>query len=89
MTHEEALHRLAEYLRFYHPRLTPDDLVLSSVRGYWRMKEPCDGACRHPIHGTLGNRSPAYHTISFGEHGTRDRFGRFVRPYRVWEALHD
>lgn len=61
------------------------DLEISDVPGYWRDKFACNN-CRHPIHLTLGNSEPTYHTYYFTEPG-RDENGRFLRPFRAWEEL--
>lgn len=84
----QAAERLARFLSFYHPGVSPEDLERTTTRGYWRMKSPCGGAahCSNPLHGFLGNSEGCQHTIAFTEHGKRVN-GRFVRPFRVWEAL--
>lgn len=84
----EALYRLGQHLRIYYPGTTPDKLERSLTPGYWQFKEPCAGAgrCASPLHTFLSNADSCRHTIEFSEHGTREN-GRFVKPYRIWEAL--
>ena len=69
--------------------LNPEDVEPTSTPGWWRIKEPCggiEGGCRAPMHVYMFCGSPARHTVYYAEHGERDERGRWVRPYRVWEA---
>lgn len=87
---KSAEERVRSYLRLRHPDIQYEDLEISDVPGYWRIKIPCDGktGCRHPIHSCLFNEYPSCHTISFrDENHTLD--GKFASPYRTWKELHD
>ena len=59
---------------------TLDDMVISSVRGYWRDKNFCLGSCgcQHP--------KPFHHTYYFSQPG-RGKGGRFLKPYRAWSVI--
>jgi hypothetical protein len=35
--------KLNEYLRYYYPHLTVDDIEPTNVKGYWQTKEMCPG----------------------------------------------
>lgn len=68
-------------------KLTPDDVVLSDVPGYWRVKEPCPGGkqCRHAFRGALGPcAGGGTLTLKYAEYGLRNERGQFVSPYRYW-----
>jgi hypothetical protein len=84
------LERLARHLRWHNPHLTVDDLEVTEVPGYWRIKTACGGRghCASPLHGCLFNEGPVRHTIHFTD-PSRDRSGRFASPYRTWRALAD
>lgn len=76
------------FLRNYHPHLTVADLELTDTRGYWRVKGGCLGgeACRHAFRGEFGPcQGGGELTLYFIQPG-RDSLGRFLRPYRYWEA---
>jgi hypothetical protein len=65
-----------------------NELVITNTRGYWQDRNTCkgDGSCPEPLHKMLGCREGVKHTYYFVEHG-RDENGRFLRPYRAWEAI--
>lgn len=86
LTTEEAENILARHLRIYHS-LTLDDVEITDVKGYWRLKKLCDETCHHPLHTFLGNEERIHHTISCTEHGVRNEKGQMVSPHRVWNAL--
>lgn len=71
LTIEEAEKILDSYLRT-HYRLSISDVEISPVRGYWTVKKPDERGVRHTI---------SYHSSS------RDKKGRFLSPYRVWDVL--
>jgi hypothetical protein len=75
-----------EHLRWRY-RVTPDDVTLSPVKGYWSLKQPCPGGeeCRHAARMALGPCSGGGRVaIHYGQYD-RDAQGRFLRPYREWE----
>lgn len=77
----------ARYLRI-HYRLELADVIPTESPGYWRLLEACggrDGGCHNPIHGTLFNEGPTFHTIRFTD-SDRDEHGRWASPYRTWRA---
>ncbi len=81
--------RLRSYLDLYHPHIKIDDLEISDSKGYWRVKGGCKGGinCTHAFRRALGPcEGKTDLTISFSEHGKRDENGRWINPYRVWEA---
>lgn len=76
------------YLQYYHPGISKNDLEVSDVRGYWKLKKPCPGGeqCRHAFRGELGPcKGGGELVISFSQRD-RDARGRFLRPYREWES---
>ena len=83
----DAYNRVKSYMKWYYNK-DIEDLVISTVKGYWRDKEPCAGinGCRHPIHGTTGNSDGILHTYYFAEHG-RGKNGKFLKPFRAWQEL--
>lgn len=87
LTVEEAEEMLATHLRLYHS-ITPDDVVITDTKGYWRMKKLCDETCHNPIHTCLGCEGVMYHTVQFVQYGRNDK-GQFRSPYRVWKVLYD
>lgn len=77
----------AEYL-WRNYRLEPSDVVPTDSPGYWRKLEPCGGlagGCPSPLHQTVFNEGPTFHTIHFYD-DDRDADGRFASPYRTWQA---
>lgn len=80
---------LADFLRFQHPDLTVDMLEPTDSRGYWRVIGGCKGGdqCTHAWRGVLPACDGGVElTVSFNEIGKRHPNGRYVRPFRVWEA---
>lgn len=74
-----ALDELAEYLRWYHPSYTINDVAPTHTHGYLKCTKPCPGAksghwwCAQQEH---------YHTISLPAH---KGYGR--GPYAFWRAV--
>jgi len=59
---------------------TLDDMHITETPGYWEANNPCNGECgMHPP-------SSLHHTFSFSRPG-RGKDGKFLRPYRHWEAI--
>ena len=86
---EEAKQNIISYLRYHHENISIDDLWITDVKGYFRLKKKCGGkgVCSNPIHTCLFNEGGVHHTISFLD-DTRDRLtGRFLSPYRTWNVL--
>lgn len=86
---KRLVERFLGWLKWNHPGITPDMLERASTPGYWRVKDKCPGGerCRHAFRGVMGPCDGDVElTISFSEHGQRDAKGRFVKPYRAWEA---
>lgn len=83
--------RAISYFRIYHSHIKDpiNELEISTVPGYWRVKAGCPGGsqCVHAfrIMGGWCNGKTEL-TVSFSEHGVRDDKGRWVKPYRAWEA---
>lgn len=72
-----------------HYKLTPEDVVPSDSPGYWRMLEPCGGlagGCKSPLHQTVFNEGPIFHTIHFYDDNRDPDTGRYVSPHRTWLA---
>jgi hypothetical protein len=79
---------LARYLKIHHYGVTPDDLEITDTRGFWRFKARCPGGenCRHAFRGhTVACEGGGQITLYIYQSG-RDHNGRFLRPYRLWEA---
>ncbi len=71
-------------------RLKPDDVEMTDSKGYWAVKGGCRGGleCRHAFRGELGPCEGGTRlTIYYAEHGVRERNGRWVSPYRIWEMI--
>jgi len=86
---DHLVSQFAYFLKRHHPNIRPDMLERASSPGYWRVKGGCPGGndCCHAFRGALGPCDGGGElTIYFAEHGKRDIKGRFVRPYRTWEA---
>lgn len=83
----DAYERFAAYLKWSF-RLSPADVEITQIPGYWRIKTPCRGAgaCSSPLHSCLFHAGPIHHTVSFFDPG-RDERGRFSSPCRTWAAL--
>ena len=86
LTVEEAEKFLESYLKLYHS-LTPDEVEITDIKGYWRIKKLCDTDCHHPIHLCLGCKDRMHHTIYFTQHHRNDK-GQFKSPHIVWKVLH-
>jgi hypothetical protein len=87
MEKEEAEKRLNNYLTMHYHK-TIDDVVISSVRGYWKDKELCDiTTCGSPLHGFMGCSSAVKHTYHFREYDLRNKKGQIISPFRVWDTL--
>jgi hypothetical protein len=57
-----------------------DEIVATSTPGYWEFVKECRGECRG------GHTVPFRHTLSYAEHGVRGPDGKWVKPFRAWEA---
>lgn len=88
LTLDDAKYKLEFFLKVNY-NLSLNDIDISDVKGYWRIKKPCDNTCKHPIHSCLGNKGSTNHTIYFAEGGARDSNGHFLSPYRVWNIFYD
>ncbi len=80
---------LAWFLQSHHS-LSLSDVTPTATRGYWRVIKGCRGdmECKHAFRSVMGPCDGSTElTIHFSEHGFRDRKGRWVRPYRVWEEM--
>jgi hypothetical protein len=83
----DAYERVKRHMKLHYNK-DIDDLIISSVKGYWKDRYPCAGknGCRHPIHNYIGNDEGTCHTYYFAEYG-RDEKGRFLKPFRAWQEL--
>ena len=66
----------------------PNEVEVTDVPGYWRMKEICGGRgkCTSPLHGFMLCELGIQHTLYFAEHARRDERGRFVSPFIAWKV---
>ena len=86
---ERLVGQFLEWLKWNHSDISPDMLERTNTPGYWRVRGGCPGGerCVHAFRGALGPCDGGVElTISYAEHGKRDRKGRFIKPYRAWEA---
>ncbi len=86
---KEAYQNLSNYLSLYFPKLTIDDLEISDVKGYWRIKKLCGGkagGCTNMIHTCLFNEGPVQHTISYQD-SWKGRDGRIKSVYETWKTI--
>ena len=86
----EARRRVADHFLWAY-RTTLDEVEIMDTPGYWQKKKPCGGwagGCPSPLHGFEFNEKGIRHTLTFTEHGVRER-GRWVSPYRAWRLIRD
>lgn len=82
---------LTEYLRWYH-KADVADFIPVETPGYWQRKDLCGGRGKCSsvaYHGCWGFEGPTYHTVRFHDADCRDERGRFVSPYRTWQAARE
>ena len=84
---EEAKNALIDFLLWYHPKYTIDDVFLSLARGYLRTTKEC--FCTYPpfdgsyIGIDSGAQQGHFHSISLSGIYSKDK--RY--PYQLWDAL--
>jgi hypothetical protein len=89
MTDQELVRRALDDMRIRFRVESPDDVVVTEARGYWHMKAPCPGGdgCRHGSRAEMGPCDGSeVLSVDYSEHAVRGEEGRFVPPYRAWEA---
>ena len=80
--------RVRTHFRIAYGIQSLEEGEITTTRGYWRHKHPCDRrTCHAPLHGTLFNEGPLHHPLYFAVFGRFDASGHFLRPFRTWETL--
>lgn len=91
MDRMDAERMIENFKRFLSSQsLTLADVDISDTKGFWYVKDGCKGGeqCRHAFRGELGPcDGKGKLIVSYSEHGLRERNGRWIRPYRVWEEM--
>jgi hypothetical protein len=78
--------RLVSFLQYHHSDYTIDDVALSPSRGSLICLKSCPWKdCPSSVKGEH------YHTIGICGVGypNRDKNGRFISPYKLWNELKD
>lgn len=84
MDRREIIDRLKEAFRWKFPHLdVATELITTAVPGYWRRNTACRGDCGE------GHTAPMFHTYCFTDTRRDPKTGRWVTPYRTWQAWRD